>query len=396
MIDPNQLTQTWQTNVDGAVYAEPLVVQGHILVVTENDSLYSLDEHSGAIQWHVNVGIPVQLSTLPCGNIDPLGITSTPVYDPQTGLLFAVAEIRGPSHILVGIDLQTGQVRIRRTIDLPGMDPRTHQQRSALALYKNHVYVAFGGLAGDCGNYRGTIIAAQTDGQGPLLSYRVPTPREGAIWAPSGPAIDANGNVFVAVGNGEVTQGNWDHSDSILRLSADLALQDGFAPAQWPHDNETDADLGSTGPLPLPNNLMFSAGKAGIGYLLHADNLGGVGGQLNQLLVCPGARSMGGAALLGLQIYVPCNNGVQLVNVGPGTKMSLGWKNKQLLLPPVIGGHTLYSLDPSGTLYAVDASTGQLRAQITLGPVAHFATPTLSANHIFVGTMNSVFSVNAA
>jgi outer membrane protein assembly factor BamB len=394
MPDPHRLSQSWRTSVDGAVYAEPLVVQGHILVVTENDSLYSLDEQTGAVQWRTNVGVPVQLATLPCGDIDPLGITSTPVYDPQTGLLFAVAEIRGPSRILVGVDLKTGQVRVRLALDLPGMGS-AYQQRSALALYKNYVYVAFGGLAGDCGNYRGTVIAAQTDGQGPLLSYVVPTPREGAIWAPSGPALDANGNVFVAVGNGEVTQGSWDHSDSVLRLSSDLKLQDGFAPTQWAQENAGDLDLGSTGPLLLPNNLVFSAGKSGAGYLLHSDNLGGIGGQVSQLAVCPGARSFGGAALLGSQIYVPCNDGVQMVTV-KGTQMSLGWKSNLMTLPPVVGGHTLYGLNAAGTLYAFNANTGQFIAEINVGTVAHFATPTLSANHVFVGTLNSVFSIQAA
>jgi outer membrane protein assembly factor BamB len=228
-----------------------------------------------------------------------------------------------------------------------------------------------------------------------LLSYRVPTPREGAIWAPSGPAIDSAGHIFVAVGNGAITQGTWDHSDSILRLSSNLQLQDAFAPTQWGHDNSTDADLGSMGPLPLPNNLIFSAGKSGIGYLLHANNLGGVGGQITQQPVCPGSLSMGGAALLGSQVYVPCTDGVQQLTV-TGTQMQLGWKNNHLTLPPVIGGHTLYSLNSSGTLYAVDVATGQIRAQIQLDTVAHFATPTLSANHIFVGTMSGIYSITAS
>ncbi len=396
MLDPKHLSQAWNTPLDGAVYAEPLVIQGHLLVVTENDTLYSLNVQTGSVEWHTNVGSPVSRSTLPCGDIDPLGITSTPVYDPQTNLLFAVAEIQGPSHVLVGVDVNTGQVRVRRTIDLPGMDPTTHQQRSALALYQNRVYVAFGGLAGDCGQYIGTIVASQTTGQGPLLSYRVPTPREGAIWAPSGPAIDSVGHVFVAVGNGAITQGTWDHSDSILRLFADLRLEDGFAPTQWGQDNNNDADLGSMGPLLLPHNLLFAAGKSGFGYLLHADNLGGVGGQITDKPVCPGSLSMGGAALLGSQVYIPCLDGVQEMTVS-GTQMNLGWKDRQLTLPPVIGGHTVYGLDNNGTLYAVDATTGQLRAQISLNaPVAHFATPTLSANHIFFGTMNSVYSIAAS
>src|SRR5215472_2899795 len=102
--DPHQLTRAWSIHLDGAVYGEPLVVGGRLIVATEGDSLYALDVHTGKVQWHTNVGSPVPLSTLPCGNIDPLGITGTPVYDPATALVFAVAEISGPAHIMFGVD----------------------------------------------------------------------------------------------------------------------------------------------------------------------------------------------------------------------------------------------------------------------------------------------------
>src|SRR5579885_2296575 len=89
--DPQRLANLWKQPLDGAVYAEPLVVGGVVIVATEHDTLYALDARTGTVQWHTNVGTPVPLSDLPCGNIDPLGITGTPVYDPQTGLVFAVA-----------------------------------------------------------------------------------------------------------------------------------------------------------------------------------------------------------------------------------------------------------------------------------------------------------------
>jgi PQQ-like domain len=153
--DPQRLTRAWSKHLDGAVYAEPLVVGGRVLVATEGDSLYSLDASTGQVQWHTNIGSPVPLSQLPCGNIDPLGITGTPVYDPVTGLVFAVAEVSGPAHVLVGIEVNTGQVKVRRLVDPPGMDPTPQQQRAALALSMGMVYIAFGGLDGDCGDYHG-------------------------------------------------------------------------------------------------------------------------------------------------------------------------------------------------------------------------------------------------
>src|SRR5262249_19591856 len=149
-------------------YAEPLVIDGKVIVATENDSIYALDAQTGQVKWHVNEGHPVPLSDLPCGNINPLGITGTPVYDPQTGLIFAVAEVKGPAHILFGADLQTGQVKVRRIVDPPGIDPRAYQQRAALALSGGRVYIAFGGLYGDCGHYQGLVVASNTDGAGSL------------------------------------------------------------------------------------------------------------------------------------------------------------------------------------------------------------------------------------
>src|SRR5579875_2243688 len=176
--DPHSLSKAWSVQLDGAVYAEPLVVGNHVIVATEGDSLYALDPQTGAVQWHTNVGTPVPLNLLPCGDINPLGITGTPVYDPASGLVFAVAEINpnAPAHILVGVNVNSGRVVVRRSADIVGMDPRAHQQRGALTLANGMVYIPYGGLAGDCSDYIGRIVASRTDGQGPLLSYTVPTP----------------------------------------------------------------------------------------------------------------------------------------------------------------------------------------------------------------------------
>src|SRR5439155_18562292 len=223
------------------------------------------------------------------------------VYDPATGLVFAVAEVRGPAHILIGLDANTGQVKVRRPVDTDGMDPRAHQQRPALALANGMVYIAYGGLDGDCSDYIGRVVASSTSGQGALLVYRVPTPREGGIWAPPGPSVDASGNLYVSVGNGEVTGGRWDHSDSILKLSPTLQLEDAFAPTSWGQENANDADMGSQGPVLLPGNFIFAAGKSGKGYILNKNRLGGIGGYIDEQSLC---ASYGGAATVGSTIFV--------------------------------------------------------------------------------------------
>jgi outer membrane protein assembly factor BamB len=391
---PARLTSAWQAHLDGAVYAEPLVIGDAVIAATEGDSLYALDLQTGRVRWRTNVGAPMPRSALPCGNIDPLGITGTPIYDPQTGLVYAVAEVAGPKHILVGVDVASGQVKVRRSADPPGIDPATHQERGALALAGGWVYVPYGGLLGDCGDYHGWVVAARTDGTGNLLTFEVPTTREGGIWATPGPVLDASGDLYVAVGNGAATGGAWDHTDSVLRLSPTLQLLDGFAPSAWAQDNGEDADLGSMAPVPLPGGLIFADGKSGQGYLLRADHLGGVGGQVQQLTFCD---AFGGAAVSGQVAIIPCAEGLRQLRLEDGPRVAAGWQAKgNITGSPVIGGQTVYSLDSSGTLYALDLATGAVRASVRVGATSRFATPTLAHGLIFVGTLAGVTAVGAA
>jgi outer membrane protein assembly factor BamB len=390
--DPRQLTKIWGMQLDGAVYAEPLVAGKHVIVATEGDSLYALDPATGSMQWHTTIGSPVPQSSLPCGDIDPLGITGTPVYDPATGLLFAVAEVmsRTPAHILLGVDVKTGKVKWHRSVDTDTMDPRAHQQRGALTLANGMIYITYGGLDGDCSDYIGRVVASRTDGQGPLLVYRVPTPREGGIWATPGASVDATGNLYVSVGNGAITQGQWDHSDSILKLSPTLHLEDAFAPATWAHENANDQDLGSQGSVLLPNNFVFAAGKSGKGYILHAHALGGVGGQVDVQNVCD---SFGGAATVGSTIFIPCVSGVRQITVNASGQMHQGWQaSANIVGSPVVGGHTVYSLS-NGTIYALNMNTGQVVTSLNVGPMNRFATPSISGTGIFIGTDTGITAV---
>jgi len=388
--DPHSLSKIWSIQLDGSVYAEPLVVGNRVIVATEGDSLYALDPNTGSVQWHVHVGTPVPLSSLPCGNIDPLGITGTPVYDPATGLVFAVAEISGPAHILVGLDVTTGQVKVRRLVDTDGMDPRAHQQRPALTLANGMVYFTYGGLDGDCSDYIGRVVASRTNGQGPLLVYRVPTPREGGIWATPGPSVDASGNLYVSVGNGAITDGQWDHSDSVLKLSPSLQLIDAFAPTSWGQDNANDADLGSQGPVLLPGNFIFAAGKSGNGYVLNASHLGGIGGSIDEQSVC---RSFGGAATVGSTIFVPCTDGLLQIAVNASGHMHQGWQaSGDIVGSPVVGGHTVYSFS-QGVMHALNMNSGQVVASLHVGSANRFVTPTIYGTSIFIGTNAGITAI---
>ena len=159
---------------DGALYAQPLIVGDRVFVASEGNYRVRTRrrdgrDRSGSGTWEK----PVPASELPCGNIDPSGITGTPVVAVGTATLFVVANLRsGPHHELFALDLSTGAVRWHRPIDPPGLAPAVEQQRGALALSGGRVYVPFGGLYGDCGQYKGAVVSVAADGSGGLSQLR--------------------------------------------------------------------------------------------------------------------------------------------------------------------------------------------------------------------------------
>src|SRR5258708_35941273 len=99
------------------------------------------------------------------------------------------------------------------------------------------------------------------------------------------------------------------------------------------------------GPVLLPNGLILADGKSGLAYLLHANSLGGVGGQARVLSIC---TSFGGAAAIGSHMFLPCTDGLREVLVGPGNHVTPGWQAPGPVCgSPVMGGNTVYSSCPS-------------------------------------------------
>ena len=148
------------------------------------------------------------------------------------------------------------------------------------------------------------------------MAFTVPTGREGGIWTPPGPAV-LDGDLLVAVGNGESTGGAYDHSDSVLRLRG-THIVDSFSPAVWASDNASDLDLGAQGPAVVQGKWVFQAGKSGTAYVLAANHLGGIGGQVSKAQLC---RSFGGAAVSADVVYVPCTDGLRAVQLTPSGTM---------------------------------------------------------------------------
>jgi polyvinyl alcohol dehydrogenase (cytochrome) len=385
-------TRDWASAaLDGDVYASPIVAGGLVLVATENDTLYAFDAVRGTLRWSDHLGEPVDASTLPCGDIRPItGITSTPVADVANGMVYVVAFVRPDQHVLFTIDL-AGSVRGRRSVDPPHDSPRVEQQRGALTLSGAVVYVPYGGLTGDCGQYHGWIVGAPVSG-GPEISYQVPCHRECGLWAPGGPAVDAGGDLWVASGNGDGTT-TFDYGDAVLRLSPELKLLDWFAPTNWASLNSSDQDLGSVSPTLLADGLVWISGKGATGYLLRRDHLGHVGGQVAEAAACP---SYGGTAYAASIVYVACSDEVLAVRPAPsGQGFSIRWR-KPYSGPgaPVFANGLVWFVETgTGRLVALDPVDGSQRFQYRGGSAVHFATPAVSGERVYAGLNRQLVAV---
>ncbi len=381
--------------LDGPVWAQPLVDGGLVLVATEAGSLYALDATTGAVVWRTHVADPIPRADLPCGDVSPLGITGTPVIDPSTQTLFAVAERGDGTHELVAVSVASGAVLWRRVIDPPGTVPRDQQQRAALALAGGRVIVASGGLDGDCGTYRGYVVSVPESGGGPEDTYIVPVRNGAGIWAPSGPSVSAAGEVLVASGNSQegayAATTPFDLSDSVIGLTPTMSEVGDFAPADWRHLSEADLDLGSTGPL-IDGSDVLICGKDGVLYLLDAQALGGVGGQLAGLSL--GAGAFGGLALDGTTALVPTTAALDAVSVDAAARaLRLVWRGPATWAPTVAGGAVWAVTRAGSDLVALSPSTGARLFSLPLGFVEHFTTPAAADGWVYVAGGDRIVAV---
>jgi hypothetical protein len=381
--------------LDGAVYASPIVVGGRVIVATENDTVYAFTL-SGTQVWSRHLGTPSPASERPCGNINPLGITGTPAY--YHGLVYVAPEFSGdpPTHELYALDFATGAVTWHRSIDFSGADQRVMQERGALNIAAGRVWVPFGGLAGDCGAYKGRLAGLPVGGTGAAVVYTVPTAREAGMWTPPGPAVDSSHYLYASVGNGASGVGDpYDDSDSVIKIDGNAHPVSFFAPATWASENDSDLDLGSQGAT-ITGNWIFIAGKSGTAYVLNRSALGGIGGQKSKRSLC---RSFGGTAVVGSTVYVPCTDGVRAVTISSTGTMSVKWHTNvgTVAGSPVVGGGRVWSLDTSaGILHALSPVTGVSTTHIGVGATSRFATPALYGKYVLVPTLSGLSIVTVA
>jgi outer membrane protein assembly factor BamB len=373
--------------LDGQLYGEPLAWNGDVFVATENDAVYALSATTGAAVWSTHLGTPVPSTALPCGDISPtVGITGTPVVDPARSEVFVVADElvdQHPAHDLIGLDATTGKVELTQAVDPSGSSSAALLQRTGLTLDANRVVFGFGGNFGDCSTYHGWVVSVPETG-GTAEDYEVDSAAgesQGAIWmGGAAPVVDSGGNIWVEAGNGSVTTpgARYDDSDSVLELSPGLTFSQYFAPSSWATENARDQDL-STAPALLSDGEVVAAGKDGTAYLLSGTHLGGIGSEQSSL---PGACAQvieGGPAVVGTTVYLPCLSGTVAVQASSApASLRLLWRATAGGGPPIVAAGLVWSIGQNGTLYGLNATTGAVVQQATVGaPANHFPTPAI-------------------
>jgi hypothetical protein len=325
-VNPQQFGKLFTLKVDGDVYAQPLFLAGveipgkgrHdvLFVATEHDSVYAFDAYGNpsAPLWQASLlkdgATTVPEGDVACFFIQPeVGITSTPVIDARSGTLYVLARTRvahtfaaNEYHqqlhalaVTTGAEKFGGPVEIRATVRGSGagstggnlsFGPLRENPRAALLLSHGIVYLTWGSSC-DVGPYHGWVMAydAQTLQQKAVFNAS-PDADDSGFWASdTGIAADKDGNVFAATGNGrfDVAKGGRDYGDTLLKLNFDgrnLNIGDYFTPFNADELDANDNDLGSGGPMLLPDqpgphpHLAVIGGKAPAIYVLDRDRLG--------------------------------------------------------------------------------------------------------------------------
>jgi len=320
-LTPNLLSgggfkQVFKASLAGQIYAQPLIADGVLLVVTEDDWAYGLDPVTGAVRWEKQLGEPFESSEIGCTDLEPhVGVTGTPVIDTETNVAYFVSNSYVPEHrpasawYMNAIELDSGNEVANFPVKIggeaqnlpPGVKFEAPQelQRPALLMMNGVVYAGFGSHC-DNSPYEGWVVGISTSGQ--VTTKWATSAHGGSIWQSGGGLVsDSPGQILFSTGNDNGTAGEWDPpvgpgnkppegklGESVARVEVQptgtLKATDFFSPFNNKELDEGDVDLGSSAPVALPSQyfgtksvpeLLLQEGKQGVVYLLNRRDLGG-------------------------------------------------------------------------------------------------------------------------
>jgi hypothetical protein len=305
---PQSFGKLFSLLVDGYVYGQPLLVSNltmadgttHnvLFAATENDSVYAFDADSNtganaSPLWQVSL---LQTGETPIldGPIQPVeGVTSTPAIDLTTNTMYVVSmqnsSAAGGTFRLNALDITRGNQKsgspVQVTAQVSGTNSTTLDtsclQRAALLVAYGSVYIGFGSChSGWLLSYDETsLVQTGVFNASPNLTGEGTYASAGGVWmGGGGPAADGAGNVYISTGNGP-WDGQTAFSDSILKFSQTLQLEDYFTPFIYSYMDCADSDLAAGGILLIPANgatpmQALAGGKTGMMYLVNTQDLG--------------------------------------------------------------------------------------------------------------------------
>ena len=331
-VNSAQFGKLGEFTVPGKVDAQPLYLsnvsipgvgtRNVLYVATEHGCVFAFDADSisGGTSKAIWIASTSMAGEVPsdnrgCGQVTPeIGVTSTPVIDRKRGAIYVVAVSKNSSgnyiHRIHALDLTTGAELFGGpttiTASFPGMgagsaggsvlfDPSQYNERPGLLELNGAIYTTWGSHC-DIGLYTSWIMAfsADTLKQTGVLNL-TPNGSDGGIWmSGTAPANDAAGNIYFILGNGTFdtslnsagfpSRGDCGNCFAKISSSLPLTLLDYFTPSNTVALSNSDLDLGSGGPLLLPDlvdgtgatrHLAVASGKNNSNiYVLDRDNMG--------------------------------------------------------------------------------------------------------------------------
>ena len=271
---------------------------GIFFAATSGNTVYALDETSGAIVW--------SRALVGAGGD---GIRGTPVVDQVTRALY-VCSGGGGSHYVHALSVDDGTeltgwpVKLTASLTLNGtaFNSVDQNQHGALMFANGIVYVPFGGHIGDGGNYHGWVVAIQASEPTKVGGWVSAGGSEG-IWAHGGAMTSDGTNIYLVTSNGHAADHTKPTTDSeeVVKFTGmgtfTRTPQNVYYPTNWKYMDGSDKDFGSSSPsyvpLPpgsIPSALIVAPAKPGAVYFLDANNLSSgkypqPGGELQELTV---------------------------------------------------------------------------------------------------------------